>query len=261
MKLKTMLLASAAVMFAGSAMAADLTNPFYAPSEGEFTSDTAVAHERTSYKHGVAADKQTVLGEKLTYGVTDQLAVWGAVTNYFDTNHEYNNDHNFTYNIGTGYNMRDGNILAQVAAEYTTFNPKDFYGHKNFKARTNNGNDRWVKVLDGTIKLGYDMGDGLTPYVTYNLSGNIDAADRYLEQSVKAGVHKYDGNWAVDAGVRYDFETDGKNTNQWFAEAEVDYYVRENIALGVFGDYFLAGNGSDDIHYDYTAGARVKVLF
>ncbi len=260
MKLKTMLLASAAVMFAGSAMAADLTNPFYTPDEGAFTSDTAVAHNRTSYKHGVAADKQTVLGEKLTYGVTDQLAVWGAVTNFFDTNHEFNNDHNFEYNVGASYNMREGNVLAQVAAEYTTLNPKDFYGHKNFKARTDH-NDRWVKVLDGTVKLGYDMGDGLTPYVAYNLSGDVDVADRYLDQSVKAGVHKYDGDWAVDAGVRYDFNTDGKNTNQWYAEAEVDYYVRENVALGMFGECFLGGNGADDIHYDYTAGAHVKVLF
>ena len=260
MKYKIMLLASAAVMFAGSAMAADLTNPFYTPNEGAFTSDTAVAHNRVSYKHGVAADKQTVLGEKLTYGVTDQLAVWGAVTNYFDTNHEFNNDHNFEYNVGTSYNMRNGNVLAQVDAEYTTANPKDFYGHKNFKARTGHS-DRWVKILDGTVKLGYDMGEGLTPYVAYNLLGNVDVADRYLDQSVKAGVHKYDGDWAVDAVVRYDFNTDGKNSNKWFAEAAVGYYVRDNVALGMFGDYFLAGNGSDEIRYDYTAGAHVKVLF
>ena len=110
-------------------------------------------------------------------------------------------------------------------------------------------------------KLGYDMGEGLTPYVAYNLLGNVDAADRYLDQSVKAGVHKYDGDWAVDAVVRYDFNTDGKNSNKWFAEAAVDYYVRDNVALGMFGDYFLAGNGSDEIRYDYTAGAHVKVLF
>lgn len=260
MKYKTMLLASAAVMFAGSAMAADLTNPFYTPNEGAFTSDTAVAHNRVSYKHGVAADKQTVLGEKLTYGVTDQLAVWGAVTNYFDTNHEFNNDHNFEYNVGTSYNMREGNVLAQVAAEYTTANPKDFYGKKDAK-EANGGYDRWEKYLEGELKLGYDMGDGLVPYVTYKLTGQVDIADRELDQSVKAGVHKYDGDWAVDAGVRYDFNTDGKNSNKWFAEAAVDYYVRDNVALGMFGDYFLAGNGSDEIRYDYTAGAHVKVLF
>lgn len=260
MKYKTMLLASAAVMFAGSAMAADLTNPFYTPNEGAFTSDTAVAHNRVSYKHGVAADKQTVLGEKLTYGVTDQLAVWGAVTNYFDTNHEFNNDHNFEYNVGTSYNMREGNVLAQVAGGYYTWNPKDFYGKKDAK-EANGGYDRWEKYLEGELKLGYDMGDGLVPYVTYKLTGQVDIADRELDQSVKAGVHKYDGDWAVDAGVRYDFNTDGKNSNKWFAEAAVDYYVRDNVALGMFGDYFLAGNGSDEIRYDYTAGAHVKVLF
>ncbi len=260
MKLKTMLLASAAVMFAGSAMAADLTNPFYAPSEGQFTSDTTVSHNRLSMKHNQGADKRTALGEKVVYGVTDQLAVWGEITNQFDANKEYNNDHNFEYNIGAGYNMREGNVLAQVAGGYTTWNPKDFYGKRAAK-EANDGHDRWEKYLNGELKLGYDMGEGLMPYVTYKIIGNIDAADRTLEQSVKAGVHKYDGEWALDAGVRYDFETDGKNSNEWFAEAAVDYYVRDNVALGVFGDYFLAGNGSDEIRYEYTAGAHVKVLF
>ena len=47
MKFRTILLASAAVMFAGSAMAADLTNPFYLPGQGKFASDTTVDYSRT----------------------------------------------------------------------------------------------------------------------------------------------------------------------------------------------------------------------
>lgn len=47
MKFRTILLASAAVMFAGSAMAADLTNPFYLPGQGKFASDTTVDYSHT----------------------------------------------------------------------------------------------------------------------------------------------------------------------------------------------------------------------
>ena len=254
MKLRTMLLASAAVMFAGSAMAADLTNPFYLPGQGEFTSDTVVDYSRTKMKHDMPTSEQTTVAEEIVYGVTDNFAVRGMIANEFDTQGEYNNDHNFDYELGAAYNMRGGNVLGQVAVNYMTWNPKDFYGHRNTDMR-------WQKYLNGELKLGYDMGDGLTPYASYSVTGNIDDDDRGLDQSAKVGVHKYAGDWAVDAGVRYDFNTDGKNGNWWYAEAEADYYLKENVALGVFGEYFLAGNGSDDVDYDYGAGAHVKVLF
>ena len=54
MKFRTILLASAAVMFAGSAMAADLTNPFYLPGQGKFASDTTVDYSRTKLEHNSA---------------------------------------------------------------------------------------------------------------------------------------------------------------------------------------------------------------
>lgn len=254
MKLRTMLLASAAVMFAGSAMAADLTNPFYLPGQGEVTSDTAVNYSRTKMKHNMPTSEQTVLAEELVYGVTDNFAVRGAIANFFDDQGKYNNDHNFAYELGAAYNMRSGNVLGQVAANYYTFNPKDFLGHRGTDAR-------WQKILNGELKIGYDMGNDLTPYATYSMTGNVDQHDRYLDQSIKAGVHKYADQWALDAAVRYDFNTDGKNSNEWWVEAEADYYVKQNVALGVFGEYYLAGNGSSEVDYDYAAGAHVKVLF
>lgn len=257
MKFRTILLASAAVMFAGSAMAADLTNPFYTPSEGKFTSDTAVSHSRDKLKHHAGVDKATMLSEEVAYGITDQLAVLGTIVNHFDANNGYNNDHNFEYNLGVNYNMRDGNVLSQVAAGYTTWNPKDFYGKRNVQGQEG----RWQKVLNAELKLGYDMGDGLTPYVTYGVEGNVDASDRYLLQTVKAGVHKYTGEWAFGGAVRYEFETDGHNTNEWWLDANVDYDLTENMALGVYGSYFLDGTGSHETDYNYEAGAHLKVLF
>lgn len=260
MKLRTMLLASAAVMFAGSAMAADLTNPFYLPGQGEFTSDTAVAYSRDKAKHHNGVEENLLLGEEVAYGVTDNFAVRGTIANKFDEQGEYNNDHNFVYDLGAAYNMRDGNVLGQVSASYTTWNPKDFFGKREAKA-VMGGNDRWQKILNGEVKVGYEMCNGVTPYASYGLMGNVDAADRWLEQTVRAGVHKYGESWAADASVRYDFDTDGKNSNEWWVEAEADYYVKENVALGVFGEYYLAGNGSSEVDYNYMAGAHVKVQF
>lgn len=51
MNCKSLLLASAAVLFSGSAMAADLTNPFFQPGEGNFLSTTKLETSRTKMKH------------------------------------------------------------------------------------------------------------------------------------------------------------------------------------------------------------------
>ncbi len=254
MKLRTMLLASAAVMFAaGTASAADLTGAFYLPGEGKFASDTKLEANRTEYKHTNYKEDSMYLSEEVTYGVTNDFAVFGRIGNEFDTEGEYNNDHNFDYEVGAAYNMRSGDVLMQVRGSYETYNPKDFKG----KRKTD---ERWQKYLNGEVRLGYDMGNGWSPYATYKLSSQVDVADRGIEQSAFVGVHKYNGKWAADAGVRYDFVTDGENDNVTYAQAEFDYYPVENVALGVYGSYYLAGQ-DNEVDKDYTTGVRVKVEF
>ena len=252
MKLRTMLLASAAVMFAGSAMAADLTNPFYLPGQGEFTSDTKVDYRRAEFDHNDFKGDAWRAAEEVAYGVSDNLAVFGVLGNDFDTEGYFNNDHNFDYELGAAYNMKSGNLLSQVKASYYTIDPKDYLGHHTPY--------RWQKYINGEVKLGYDMGNGLTPYASYALSGQIDNGDRELGQSAFAGVHKFGGNWAVDGGIRYDYNTDGKNNNLVYVQAAADYYPMEKLAVGAFGDYNIGGS-ADDVDDDYTVGLRAKVLF
>ena len=111
------------------------------------------------------------------------------------------------------------------------------------------------------------MGCGLIPYASYSFNGQIDAANRYFLQRAFLGVHKYAVKWAADAGIRYDFNTDGHNNDGVYAQAEVDYYPMDNLALGVYGDYKLGGsnvssdNYEDNIGSDYTVGLRAKVMF
>ena len=142
MNYRTILLATAAVMFAGAANAEDITAPMYLPGAGKVLSNTSLQYERTSLKHNAGAGEDFRASEEITYGVTDNFSVVAEIGNQFDfeglTNQEYNNDHNFDYAIGAKYNMQHGNWLAQVGASYYTFDPKSWYGHR--------GNDeRWYR--------------------------------------------------------------------------------------------------------------------
>ena len=253
MNYRTMLLATAAVLFGTQAMAADLTNPFFTPNKGQITSDTNVGYYRFKAKHDMGVEEGYYAAETLEYGITDKFSINGTIANMFDTQGDYNNDHNFAYNIGVKYNTNCDKVLLQVAANYSTFEPQSWYG--------SNETNHWAKALDAEIKLGYDMGNGLTPYASYALGSDIDTGDRELDQSFKLGAHKYFGKYALDLAVRYDFSTDSKNTNEWWVEAGADYYIKDNIAVGIYGDYFIDGTGSQDIDYDYSAGAHLKVLF
>ncbi len=258
MNYRTILLATAAVMFAGAANAKDITSPMYLPGAGQLLSDTSIGYTRTSLKHNLGAGEDFRLSEEVTYGVTDNFSVVAELGNRFDfeglTNQEYNNDHNFDYTIGAKYNMRSGNLLSQVGVSYFTYDPKSWYGH--------HGNDaRWQKYLNGEVKVGYELQNGWLPYTTFSATGNIDNYDRSVDYSWFGGVHKTGGKYSVDAGIRYDFNLDDANTNTWWIEAEANYFVRENIAVGLFGDYYLGGNYNDMIDYDYTLGLSAKVLF
>ena len=255
MNYRTILMASAAVLLSTQAMAADITNPFFTPSAGEFTSNTEAGYFRekgTSRANG-DVDEAWTATETLEYGITDNVSVHASVANVFDTAREFNNDHNFMYSIGATYNTRVNSVLFQASVDYLTYDEQDFDGSE--------ADGTWYKELSGELKVGYELDCGLTPYVSYLVSGNIDDGERTLEQSVKAAVYKNFGKVALDLGLVYNFETDGDNANDLWVDAAADYYVADNVAVGLFGSYRIDGSGDKYIDYSYNAGARVKVLF
>lgn len=260
MNFKTMLLTTAAVaLTASAANAKDFTGSLFLPSKGEVLSNTSIDYSRAKFKHSDFAGEDLVAAEKITYGVNDNLSVYGVIENNFDfkglTNQEYNNDHNFGYELGAKYNWNYNNILTQIGAGYYTYQPASWYGHKGESSD-------WYKEIKLEAQLGYDMGNGLTPYTMFTAESPIDQKDREMFYSAFAGVHKTFDKAAVDTGIRYDFNTDtGANKNMWYWQAEANYFVRDNVALGVYGDYYLGGTGNSEIKYDYTAGVNVKVLF
>ena len=261
MKFRTLLLASAAVLVAAPAFAAeDITAAFFTPAKGHILSDTTLVGGRFKTDNGEneGVDKNLRAMEEVTFGVTDNFAVFGGIANYFDVDGEYNNDHNFAYELGAKYNMTYGKVLGQVAVAYHTWDPRSFFGKsgEGIDYETN----RWQKAVEGTVKLGYVLDCGLTPYTTFSALGSFDH-DHDQGYSWFAGAHKMLDKVALDGGFRYDFGNGEYNGEAWYVQAEADYFVKDNMTVGVFGDYYLGGAGRKDVEYGYTLGLNAKVLF
>ena len=268
MKFRTMLLASAAVMFTSSAFAADITNPFFLPTQGKFLSDTSVEFSRVKWEGEYGgASKDLYAREQLAFGITDNLAVFGAIGNTFDYDkgvdgaETLNNDHNFDYELGVAYNHNFGKVLTQVGASYYTYDPQSFYG-QNWGVDDEDGDDRWEKQINAHVMLGYAMDCGLTPYTSFSVNADIDEDNNEQRYSWFVGAHKKWEKVAVDGGFRYEFgddEWEGNNENL-YVQASANYFVKENFTLGVYGDYNLMPEDKDT-KYDYTVGLNAKVLF
>ena len=262
MKFRTMLLASAAVMFASSASAADITAKFFTPAQGGILSNTTVQTSRVKTNDGIdeGISKDLKASEKVTYGVTDSFAVFGAIANTFawDKDKEYNNDHNFDYTVGAQYTTSYDKFLGQVSVAYNTYDPRSWYGKGAEGVPGGYETNRWAKALRGEVALGYVFDCGLTPYTTFAVDGTIDREDRGQEYSWFLGAHKMLEKVSVDGGFRYDFSPENE---KWYIQAEANYFVKENVTIGVFGDYYLGGKGHHDVDYGHTVGLNAKVLF
>ena len=275
MKLRTLLLASAAVMFTTSAMAVDITNPFYLPTKGKFLSDTKIEMNRFKADNGTdeSVEKGAYAHEELTYGITDNFAVVAGIGNTFDydksaeiNDYSFNTNHNFDYSLGVKYNYTNGKLLTQAGVTYNTFNMKSWVGKSWTDPETN---ERWVKSLEGYARVGYDMGC-MTPYTEITAKGELDRDANEQEYSWKLGVYKKWNKVAADAGVRYTFdetEDEGNGHNERVdLELAVNYLVNDNFSVGAYAEYYLGGNYEEeisrkDIEYDRTIGLNAKVLF
>ena len=258
MQMKSILFASVAVLFtAGSVSAADLTNPFGLPEQGGISSDTRIELSRTKYKDGMGKEDGLMASEEIQYGLTDNLALTAKLYNEFDIDNmsELNNQHNLTYQVGLAYNIKKDNFLAQVYGSYITYDAKSHYGYIV--------NEGWQKYVEGGIKVGYYAGCGFTPYATYAVLNPIDSTEGSLEHSAFVGAHKTYKKWAADAGIRYDFTTANKGEKAWSTEAEIAYNVTDNVAVALYGTYYIGGSNTEDdaADTDHTVGLRLQMGF
>lgn len=269
MKSKVLLsLLAGVALFATKAQAEDITAPLYLPSDFETLSDTSVAYKRTKFED-LGAKEDLIAREQLLIGFGNEAAVMVNIGNRFNTkwltNQDYNNEHNFDYELGVKKNLRLFNdLMMQIGASYYTFSPRSWYGHSSEAKdmiREAYGNTRWYKELRGEVKLAKELEDGLTPYVSFGVDGNIDDADRDLFYTAFAGVHKLEYNFAFDAGLRYEFQFGSDDISSLYMQGSADYFLNDNMTLGAYLDYQFADSSYEEVDYGYTTELRFKVLF
>lgn len=281
MKLRITLLASAAVLIAGQAMAADITSPFYLPQTGKFLSDASIQYRRFSADKLIYSGQGWYAKEKISYGVSDNLSVNAAIGNNFDNkyatlageNFTYNNSHNFDYTLGAAYNYTAKQFLTQVYTAYNTFKPKSFLGDKYSNA--------WNKYVTLGAKIGYSLGnDSFIPYIdfkaVYGLNDVAYASDAYGHSSpieghwtysTFVGVHKMWEVVSTDIGVRWDnvrhdlYSRNHSSRNDVYAHGSVNYFISEDMTVGLYGDYLIGDTYKGNINDDYTVGANFKFGF
>jgi hypothetical protein len=273
MSFRTLLLASAAVMVAGAASAKDMTdftNPFYLPVEGKVLSDTRVDYGRLHIDTGSeeAVSEKMHASEEVTVGLGNGFALTGRIGNTFDEEGEFNNDHNFDYAVGAKYNHDFGKVMTQVAASFSAYDPQSFYGQA-YGDDNEKYNDRWEKSIDAHVMVGYDAGC-ITPYTKFAVEGDIDTDSNEQEYTWSLGVHKTWEKASADVSVNYvfgefDFDDDNVDGNnkieEFYLNGEANFFVKENIALGIYGSYYLGGDYHKDIDNGYEAGLSARVLF
>ena len=246
----------------------DFASPLYVPSELETLSTTSVAYERINFD-GAPANEDLILRETALIGFGQETSVLASFGNRCNvkgaTSEEYNNEHNFDYELGVLKNWRTNNgVIMQTGASYYTYNPRSWYGRSSQakeKIREDKGNTRWHKEARAEIKAGYEADDGLMPYASLGVDANLDDADRDFYYNAFAGVHKLENDFAYGAGLRYEFETSADRNRTLSAEASADYYISDTISVGGVVDYRVAGDEEPKQDYQYGAEARLKILF
>lgn len=246
----------------------DFVSPLYVPSELETLSTTSLAYERTNFD-SAAAEENLILRETALVGFGQETAILASIGNRFNldgiTSEQYNNEHNFDYELGLIKNWRSANgVIVQTGASYYTYNPRSWYGRSaqaKEKIRENKGNTRWYKEARAEIKAGYELEDGLLPYASLGVDANLDDADRDFYYNAFAGIHKLENDFAYGAGLRYEFETSADRNRSLSAEVNADYYINDTMSVGGVVDYRVAGDENPKIDSQYSAEARFKILF
>lgn len=265
--LKQTLIALGVLAVAGTAAAADITNPFYLPTKGHVGSITSANYSRFQYKDSrdIFDDNfrlYTVnVNEELQYGLTDSLALVAGLGNTFakanDLNTHYSDkeDKNIFWDAGLAWNILDKAFKLQASL---------VYGQDQLTNRYEEGMGEY-KYVEGTVKAGYQF-DTMLPYV--ELGEQLPVAQKKgVDKPVYTGkIGLYQGKcetWGLDTGIRvtHDENTDYEATT-YDAEVEASYYLTKKSAVSVYGSYTLKGNAKTQADiYNKSAGVRLRWFF
>ena len=256
--LKQTLLAFTVLGFAGTAAAADITNPFFLPESLHVSSVTSADFDVTTYKDNDGwrnRDYTRTVTEQLAFGIVNNLAVIGSLSKnwvkekYVDFSRKDKNDLDWT--AGLAWNILHCNTKLQVSAVYGQDDP---------------GVKGTYKYIDGEVKLGYQFKTFL-PYATFKVHAPVAQTKEFRTNKWgyggKVGVYQGKcGVWALDTALALDFDRTDAHARTLSVEAEASYYLTKNVTIGVYGSYLLDGKAkwADDL-YDKSVGARLRLYF
>ena len=255
--LKQTLLAFTVLGFAGTAAAADITNPFFLPESLHVNSVTSFEYGRMQAKNDFANERGygKVLTEELQFGILNNLAIIGGIEKDWvkskdrltgDTSRDHND---LDWEAGLAWNILHCNTKLQVSSVYGQEDPGRTKGT--------------YKYFDTAVKLGYQFKTFL-PYVSLNVVTPVaqTSRDNRWEYTPRIGVYQGKcGVWSLDTGVSVSFDR-ADHSRYVMADAEASYYLTKNATLGVYGSYMLDGkakNGTDV--YEKSVGARLRLYF
>ena len=271
--LKQTLLAFTVLGFAGSAAAADITNPFFLPESLHVNSITSFDFSRTQAKSTVDPENfdnereyTKVATEQLKFGILNNLAIIGEVSKIWgrwkdrDEDAESGKWHNdLNWNAGLAWNILHCDAKLQLSSVYGQEAP----------GRTMSGS---YKYFDTEVKAGYQFKTFL-PYVSFKVhtpvaqtklaeDDGIGHQDRW-SYSGKVGVYQGKcGTWSLDTALAWAFNRTDAHSRTLSAEAEASYYLTKNMTLGVYGSYMLDGKAKDQTDlYGKSVGARLRLYF
>ena len=265
--LKQTLIALGVIAVAGTAAAADITNPFYLPTKGQVGSITSAEFSRYQYKNSHDLDDSavrfygTTVNEELQYGLTDSLALVANVGNTFEkfndmyAKYSDKEDKNIAWEAGFAWNILNKAFKLQASL---------VYGQNQLTNRYSEGFGEY-KYVEGTIKAGYQF-DKMLPYVELGEQLPI-GQKKGMDKPVYTGkVGLYQGQcetWGLDTGIRvtHDENTEYEATT-YSAEAEASYYLTKKSAISVYGSYTFKGDAKTQADvYDKAAGIRLRWFF
>lgn len=249
-----------AMSLATSAMAVELTNPFYVPAKNTFASTTGYEFNTTTKNHRSdfrSKEYNQTVSEALSYGLTDDWSVDASISNtwqkYTALSYTDRDDKNVDFALGTTYNiLSQGPVKVQSALAY---------GQKESNSHGNNGAYKYVSI---GAKAGYEMGL-YTPYVSGTAELPVFQSkdgDNEYKYETKLGLYTFcpKQKIAVDTGVRLNY--DEYDESRVFAyDLEVSYYFTPKVAMSAYGSYSFNGKEhKTDIHGN-ALGLRLKTTF
>lgn len=267
--LKQTLLAFSILAIAGSAAAADVTNPFYVAMKGQVGSVTTASLQRNVIKNSREYTKSnSVLAlEEVQVGLSDSWAIVGSVGNTWDrwkgnwvddtgAMRSFRDNENIQWSAGLVWNVLRDKTKWQLSAKYGQDRAKNFSGEYKYTTVGTKFGYQFQRVLP------YVAGDVEFPlFQKAGVDGNLPLGNKFI-YNAKAGI--YQGKcevWALDTGVRMTYN-ENNEMRVITAEAEASYYLTPFTTIGIFGTYALDGKAKhkSDV-YDKSVGARLRMYF